>query len=619
MSVVLQNPRIFQNRNRIISKTQEMIRGSHRAQQRELVAQQNLILLEQQRRVRLRREANGASKMNGVKMNGVHDQSDLDQLVPNGILQNGFTHDDFRDNHDTHSNPEDRPTSNATAQPTAQATIFVSVASYRDRECILTVADLFAKAEHFNRVFVGVYEQNDPETDKPFTIAHLLENEPDKIPKLAEYYNANQLRVMSSDCTDAKGPMYARALIEQNLFENEQFYMMIDSHSLFEPKWDSICLSEWNKARKLSPRPVLSYYPPNFVMNSQGESQRTKTPLQLNPGLKLDYMRLDKFDKNCGFPVMTKQAYVNMPREPIRSLFWTACFSFAPASVLEYVPFDDGFPYLFLGEEICMNLRLFTHGYDVFGPTQHILYHIETRSYRPTFWELFYVHTQPKDASFKVTDADRDTRKAIMNASIARMSQLLYNHPEHGIPDRYGLGHVRTYEQFCDFIGINFEKQQAEQHTHLGRTRQPSKEEQYAKTVKNTAVPMMMQTPKQQTQMRQSQVPQGTRTQQKQQLMRKTGFQGQRTPQMTQTTRMQVPQMNQTQQRMPRMQQAAVMNGLKPMPMQKAQQTRMTKLTGLTGAGVPEQTAPKQIPRTRTQQFGRPQPQAYVPGMWGKA
>jgi hypothetical protein len=43
--------------------------------------------------------------------------------------------------------------------------IFVSVVAYRDPECPATIADLFAKARHPEKVFVGLITQCDPEAD----------------------------------------------------------------------------------------------------------------------------------------------------------------------------------------------------------------------------------------------------------------------------------------------------------------------------------------------------------------------------------------------------------------------------------------------------------------------
>ncbi len=586
MSTILRNPRTFQNRNRTITRAQELMRSTHRSQQKELDAQQRLILSQQLKQLQQKQKHHRRLKTG----------TDGDERKEDDTDEPDF---DSKTNNDDELDSKAHPTTNPSENPNPQPTIFVSIASYRDPECLKTVLDLFAKADHPNRVFVGVYEQNDPETDKDMTISYLLEAAPDKIAPLDQYYKSGNLRPMITSCVEAKGPMYARALIEQKLFQNEDFYMIIDSHALFEPNWDSMCVQEWERASKLcestKTKAVLSYFPPNFQ-----RAKRQRTPLEFDPTLKLDYLRFMQFEKNFGVPMPTKQAFKNMPREPVRALFWTACFSFASASMLKEVPFDDGYPYLFLGEEIYMNMRLFTHGYDVFNPSKHILYHLENRDYRPIFWELTHVDKPPKDASFVVTDEERDARKTLHLASMKRMSQILYNHPEHGIDDKYALGQERSYKEFCDFIGINFEKQVVKEHTRFGRTPHPSKEEQYAKMVENKTEKIA----------KLNMAPINMKMNQGQGRM--NGHK-----QATHLT----PRMNPMKMNQNKMNGTNVRNG------------SMTKMTGLTGGGIQTTpTQPKEIPRTRvprvngmpkqnavqTGRTGPPRAREYAIGMWGK-
>ena len=56
---------------------------------------------------------------------------------------------------------------NPAAMPDEPSTrIFVQIASYRDRECQWTVKDLFEKARHPDRVFVGICWQTFPDLDE---------------------------------------------------------------------------------------------------------------------------------------------------------------------------------------------------------------------------------------------------------------------------------------------------------------------------------------------------------------------------------------------------------------------------------------------------------------------
>ena len=40
-----------------------------------------------------------------------------------------------------------------------------------------------------------------------------------------------------------------------------------------------------------------------------------------------------------------------------------------------------------MGEEIIMSTRLWTHGYDIFSPSQAVVGHIYVRRHKPKFWE----------------------------------------------------------------------------------------------------------------------------------------------------------------------------------------------------------------------------------------
>ena len=64
--------------------------------------------------------------------------------------------------------------------------IFVSVVAYRDPECPATIADLFAKAQHPDKVFVGLITQCDPEADLECLLDYYLEKSGDSTLKRFE-------------------------------------------------------------------------------------------------------------------------------------------------------------------------------------------------------------------------------------------------------------------------------------------------------------------------------------------------------------------------------------------------------------------------------------------------
>ena len=106
----------------------------------------------------------------------------------------------------------------------AAATIFVSVAAFRDAECRWTVRDLFEKAARPGRVHVGVCWQAD-----------------DDMPTFAE--EGFNVSVTQMPWQDARGPGFARARIQTELYAGEDYYFQIDSHCRFERCWDSLLIA----------------------------------------------------------------------------------------------------------------------------------------------------------------------------------------------------------------------------------------------------------------------------------------------------------------------------------------------------------------------------------------
>jgi hypothetical protein len=90
-------------------------------------------------------------------------------------------------------------------------TIFVSIASFRDSECAPTLYNLFEKADCPFRVFAGVCQQNNKsDKDVMSQYEHLSQN------GIKSF--VDNIRVYSMPADEAKGPMLARAIIEQKLY-----------------------------------------------------------------------------------------------------------------------------------------------------------------------------------------------------------------------------------------------------------------------------------------------------------------------------------------------------------------------------------------------------------------
>ena len=239
--------------------------------------------------------------------------------------------------------------------PIIPNTIFVSVASYRDTECNMTLDTLFNNADKPSRIFVGICEQN-----KTGAVEELCMG-----PSVLKY--SRNIRVTKLDYTKAKGPTYARYYCA-DLWRGEEYFLQIDSHTTFVKGWDTE-LIQMIKQIKTNPlesqKPVLSVYPP------------TKEQMNIGGFPEMDNGNLTQDNIPsflCGWsddsPVPKRS---NKP--------WAAAgFMFLEAKFLYEVPFDPNLSHLFQLEETLFSARLWTTGWDFYTPNKKVCYHHYNRT-----------------------------------------------------------------------------------------------------------------------------------------------------------------------------------------------------------------------------------------------
>lgn len=277
--------------------------------------------------------------------------------------------------------------------------IFVSIASYRDPETPKTLQDMFKKARNPRRIVALIHEQNYPEDMKSSSF-----------PGSGSY--SNQIRVLETHASNAMGPMYARSKLESELYTPEEadYWLQIDSHSAFIRNWDTALIQQL----AMTPNPdksILTGYLPNFNAASRAVPQLSLPT----------FLGIAEFGKPFGFPLYAKYAFRNFPTVPRQGLFFGGCFAFGPAEAFEQVPHSDMFPYVFTGEELLDAARFWTHGYDFYCPLTSPIFHLTSRTYRPTYWEQFH-----KKTGSKVNERTRLERKAIEQESYRKLKSILY-------------------------------------------------------------------------------------------------------------------------------------------------------------------------------------------------
>ena len=150
--------------------------------------------------------------------------------------------------------------------------IFVSIASYRDRECDRTIDSIYRQVSNPNNVYVGICQQNNEDEDKD-----CYENLPSFVPK-------GNVSIMRLPHFDAKGPTHARYLCSK-LWNNQEFYLQIDSHTQFLKDWDKNLISCINECG--GEKSVISYFPPAEYNNDDsleknGDDKPTEPPSNYN-------------------------------------------------------------------------------------------------------------------------------------------------------------------------------------------------------------------------------------------------------------------------------------------------------------------------------------------------
>ncbi len=132
-----------------------------------------------------------------------------------------------------------------------QGTIFVSLVSYRDDKCPLTLMEIFSKATRPDLVNVGLVQQNDEGDVDCFT---------EYCRQAGPRCRRDNVRMIRMAANEARGVMVVRHLAT-TLFEGEQYFMQVDSHCLFARNWDLKIVNDLNKITDTE-RVLLSHHPP---------------------------------------------------------------------------------------------------------------------------------------------------------------------------------------------------------------------------------------------------------------------------------------------------------------------------------------------------------------------
>lgn len=288
-----------------------------------------------------------------------------------------------------------------------QETIFVQIASYRDKELIPTIKDLIKNAHNPENLTFGICWQND-ETES-----------------LDEFKEDSRFNIINIPYQNSKGCCWARSLT-QAAYKEETYTMQIDAHSRFVPDWDIECIKMIKQLKSLGfEKPILTGYPPGFKPDTYPET-------------RVNFPKRMKFDKFMEAGVFNVAPSTILDFEkltcPVIAKYFAAGFYFAAGSFIKEIPYDPNL--FFRGEETTITLRAYTHGYDLFHPHKIILWHEYARKHSPR-----NINQDARKRSLHRTNV-------LIGVSGTDTSTINF--------DIYGLGTFRTIKDYETFSGINF-------------------------------------------------------------------------------------------------------------------------------------------------------------------
>lgn len=302
-------------------------------------------------------------------------------------------------------------------------TIFVSIASFRDSEMPHTVLSCIQNADQPQNLHIGIVDQSTPrEAYRDFLGK-------DKV--TAAKFRGAHVESIWFDSKSARGAGWARAHA-QSMYKNEDFFLQIDSHTRFDPGWDTALKFAYSQTvdEALTKDVILSAFPKAYVRE----------------GLEDVYFASEKYPSHptkqhilwAGKKVWSAQRveFDDPDRKvPEESHVVLAGFIFAPGWIVKDIPYD---PLLsFFGEELCYSIRAWTRGYKIYSPNVIPLSHFYTRPNHHKIW-----------------DAGNNTDKkwgGLEKKSIDRQSKIYRG----DILGTWGAPDKDSLQKYCEFVNTD--------------------------------------------------------------------------------------------------------------------------------------------------------------------
>lgn len=295
--------------------------------------------------------------------------------------------------------------------------IFISVASYRDRELPKTLKSCIDNAKNPDDLHFGILSQD----------------EKNKHPKLDFVKNKTYEHMHMKF---AKGAGYARKIC-MDMYDGQDYFLQIDSHMRFAKNWDVRMITILKQAQEIAnnEKIILSQFPAPYQMWTNGkEYYPEKDPIFWS-------------DPSWTSVVWTwrglwagSRQFMSNKTKPCKSHTVLAGYVFSPGSLVEEVPYDPRIS--FMGEELCFAIRAYTRGWDIYAPNEMLLWHYYTRKDHPKIWN-------------QRDDMTREHKWKDLESDSHSVQRAVLTGKEEGA---FGVVKGDRYDEYQKMIGINFNK-----------------------------------------------------------------------------------------------------------------------------------------------------------------
>ncbi|KRP09221.1 MAG: hypothetical protein ABS12_00695 [SAR86 cluster bacterium BACL1 MAG-121004-bin11] len=301
--------------------------------------------------------------------------------------------------------------------------IFISIASYQDPLLVSTIFGAYNNAKNKDELIFSICDQS----DNPINIDDL------------DF--ADQVRYEHVNPVFSRGPCWARHRA-QTFYQEEDYFLQIDSHTQFLPNWDELFKEALLKIEAAGltdgyfAKPIITSYPRSFkVLDFE------RGLFELNTGDK--HTQVITYRKDSLFSRGSFSRQIGIPTkhtEITHAYLMAAGCIFTRGKFVKDIPYDPN--YYFYGEELSMALRAFTHGFSFFHIPDVPLFHLYTDvSNIPR-----KLHWDPED------DANRAIKwHELEQKSLDRLDDLFAGKIEGSM----GLGSQRSLKDYAVISGVD--------------------------------------------------------------------------------------------------------------------------------------------------------------------